>query len=222
MSLVPEDKSSHGSVRLRRWAWSGAMLASMLVAASQPASLRAQTDVGGVALRPVSLRAAIAETEAAAGIEGDTKAAILETYRKALAYLESVAASKEAGEGFRRAREEAPEQTQRLRAKLDRSPKPGELGVDKSASLSEIEQAVLQERANLTAVEAKRDAIEDELTAERERPTAIRNRLTEVERRLADAGAELETAVPVGGASALTTARRAMLEAQAAARNGSA
>jgi potassium efflux system protein len=217
--LLTDDTLSHGSARLRRWAWSCAMVASILLAAGQPASLRAQTDTSGVALRPEHLRAAIAETEAAADLEEDTKAAILETYRKALAYLESVAASKEAIEDFRRAREEAPAQTQRLRAKLDGSPKPVKLDVEKSASLSEIEQAVLQEQANLAAVDAKLDAIEDELAAERERPAAIRKRLTEATRRLADIDAELKSSVPVSGASALTTARRAMLEAQAAALN---
>ena len=217
--MLTDDEFPHGWARLRRWAWSCALSASILVAASQPASLRAQTDTGAVAPRPENLRAAIAETEAAADLDEDTKAAIVETYRKALAYLESVAASREAVEDFRRAREEAPEHTQRLRAKLDRSPEPVKLGVEKSASLSEIEQAVLQEQANLAAVEAKLDAIEDEVATGRERPTVIRKRLTEATRRLADIGAELKRAVPVSGASALTTARRAMLEAQAAALN---
>ena len=217
--MLTDDEFPHGWVRLRRWAWSCALSASILVAASQSASLRAQTDTGGVALRPENLRAAIAETEAAADLDEDTKAAIVETYRKALAYLESVAASQEAVEDFRRARDEAPEQTQRLRAELDRSPEPVTLGVDKSASLSEIEQAVLQEQANLAAVEAKLDATEDKLATGRERPTAIRKHLMEAKRRLADIGAELKGAVPVGGASALTTARRAMLEAQVAALN---
>jgi potassium efflux system protein len=217
--LLTDDTFPHGSGRLRKWVWSCALLASILVAATQPASLRAQTDTGGVALRPETLRAAIAETEAAANLEEDTKAAIVETYRKALAYLESVAASTKAVEDFRRAREEAPQQIQRLRVELDRSPQPVKLGVEKGASLSEIEQAVLQEQANLAAAEAKLDAIEDELATKRERPAAIRKRLTEAKRRLADVGAQLKSGVPVSGASALTTARRAMLEAEAAALN---
>jgi potassium efflux system protein len=204
---------------LRRWAWPCATLASILVAASQPASLRAQTDPGGVALRPENLRAAIAEAEAADDLEEDTQAAIVETYHKALTYLESVAASKAAARDFRRAREESPGQAQRLRAKLDRPPERVKLGVEKSASPSEIEQAVLHEQANLAAVEAKLDAIEDEIATERERPTAVRRRLTAAKRRLADVGPESKSAVPVGGASALTTARRAMLEAEAAALN---
>jgi potassium efflux system protein len=217
--LVTDDKCPHGSVRLRRWAWSCVLLASILVVASQPASLRAQTDTGSVPLTPESLRAAIAETEAAADLEEERKAVIVETYRKALAYLESAAASNKAAEDLRRARAEAPEQTQRLRAKLDRSPEPVTLGIEKNASLNEIEQAVLQEQANRAAVEAKLDAIEDALATGRERPTVIRKRLTEAKGRLEDIGAELKSAIEVSAASALMTARRAMLEAEAAALN---
>jgi potassium efflux system protein len=191
---------------------------AILVVASQPARLRAQTDTEGAAPRPDDLRAAIVATEAASDLENEAKTAILATYRKALALLESAAASEEAAERFRHNREEAPERIRRIRATLDRSPTPVTLAVE-AAAPSDIEQALARERADLAAIEAKLDAIENELATQRERPAAIRTRLMEARRRLAEVDVELKTAVPAGGAGAQTTARRAMLAAEAAALN---
>lgn len=212
------ERLPQGSGRLRRCAWAVAILASLLATATCPASLYAQPDTGGSALRAEDLRAAIAETDGAGDLDDDTKTAIVEMYRKALAYLESVDASRAAIERFRRAREDAPQETQRLRAALDRSPSPVGLDVER-ASLSELEQALLHEQTARAAVEAKRDAIENELVTARERPAAIRKRLTEANRGLADIDAEAKSTRPGGDPSALATARQALLDAQAAALN---
>jgi potassium efflux system protein len=192
-------------------------LALLLAAAASARAARG--DSRSVTLTLESVRAEIAETEAATGMGEETKAALLDTYRKALTHLQAAAANKESADEFRRAREEAPQQAEALRAKLDGPPKPIKLGVATDAPLAEIEQTLLQEQANLAAVEAKLSTLEDELAAQSERPTEIRQRLTEAKRRLGEIDVELRAPAPTGKIDASTKARQAMLKANVEALN---
>ncbi len=147
------------------------------------------------AVTPNVIKARLDEIEASTELDDDTKAVLAEFYRKALSNLQREHANTQAFEAFQKARETAPAKEKAERSELERLKREKTqviLAVSERNTLDEIEQVLLNEKANQAAVDAKLAEIEKQLEAENERPGVIRQRLMDARSRLEDVEKELK------------------------------
>jgi potassium efflux system protein len=167
-----------------------------------------------------TLEALIAEVEATADLAEDTKTRLTELYRKSLTNLEKQSSYEAKSQAFREAGQTASDETEATRRKIEETRQTsatGELPISDQTPLSEIEQLLLKEKANRTAVQAKLKDIEAQLSREAGRPAAARDRISKaVERREAIAD-ELRLKPPTDQPADLTEARRWVLQTEDAA-----
>jgi len=129
-----------------------------------------------------TLEAKIAEIEAATDLQDQTKAKLVELYRKALSNLQAANASRDAAEAFQRASQTAPAETEALGDELASSSvvAPGDaLEADLATALRELESLLQKEKADLAAVDARGADFAKRLDEEATRPALIRQRLIE-------------------------------------------
>ncbi len=170
-----------------------------------------------VTVTPNIIKARLDEIEAATDLDESAKAILTELYRRALSNLEKEHANIQAAEAFQKARKTAPEQEKAARAELEKLERESPrviLKVSERNSLGEIEQALLNEKANQVAVDAKLDEIEKRLAAESERPNVIRQRLTEARNRLDAAEKELKQLASKGETPLIDEAKQWSLLAE--------
>jgi potassium efflux system protein len=172
---------------------------------------------------PVSadiLEAKIKEVEANTTLEETAKSRLTELYRKALSYLEAARSNEAAAEAFNQARVDAPEEAKGIREWLDQAAQESPevtLDVTEQTPLAEIEQRLLAEKANLTAVSTKLAGLDEQLLAQADRPGLVRQRLTEAKQRQEELADELKLPTPAGELPVLTEAKRWAAETQATA-----
>jgi potassium efflux system protein len=149
------------------------------------------------------LEAKITETEAAAGIEEEAKAKLVELYRTTLGDLKAASNNAKAAEELRRAAETAPARIQALREETSAfaaSPAEESLDVEPSIPTEEIERRLQSEKSDLAAEDARRLELEKRLAEEKKRPALIRQRLHEAREQREELAAQLELSVrPVEG-----------------------
>ena len=166
---------------------------------------------------PELIKAKIDEA-GASGKEDPATTKLIEHYRKALTFLESENVGRASAAAFSRARQEAPKEVSKLRAKLtEMDAKPSvaaSLPVTEQSPLPEVERYLLSEKANLAAVEAKLANLGQRLSEETNRPGQARERLTDARRRQADIKAELDLPVQKDEPGALAEAKRWVLETE--------
>ena len=177
------------------------------------------TPVNGVAatLTPDTVKEWLEELEAATNLDEKTKATLTKLYRKTLRNLEQERASTEASAAFTKARKTAPAEARAVRKTLEKFEQESPtvtLDVSEDTPLAEIEQKLLDEKANQAAVDAKLDKLEKQLTTEVERPTAIRQRISEARQSQEKIDSQLKQAAPAGELLKLTEARQWNLTAQ--------
>jgi potassium efflux system protein len=157
------------------------------------------------------LEAKIKEVESATDLDEATQSKLTELYRKALSNLETARSNAAAAEAFRQARVAAPEEAKSIRDWLEqaqREPPKVTLDVTEQTPLAELEQRLLAEKANLTAVGAKLAGLDEQLAVEAERPGVVRQRLTEAKQRQEELADGLKLPPPAGELPALTLAKR--------------
>jgi len=186
-----------------------AMLFSVSVIAQSPISPIAGTT-------PDILENRISETVTAGDLDEATRGALLELYRKTASLISQQQSYETAVAEFTHARESAPEQARALRGelgKLETNNTPLVLSeVLLLKPLPELEQQLLGEKANLSALSDKLSELEKILESQTQRSTQVRNRLTEAKKRLAAIAEELLIPVPEGELPLLAEARRWALE----------
>ncbi|MCP4430702.1 MAG: mechanosensitive ion channel [Gammaproteobacteria bacterium] len=192
-----------------------ACLAMLLLA---PAN--AQSPIASITQPTIeTLENRIRETEAATDLDDITRSTLLELYRKASSFVSQQQRYEKALEEFTVARESAPEQARELRKALEKleietvSPAPTEVLSGKP--LSELEQQLLGEKANLTALSDKLTTLEEVLDSQSQRAIQARERLTVAKSRSMTIADELLIAVPEGELPRFTEARRWALEQEA-------
>ena len=164
---------------------------------------------------PEVIESKIAEVEAATDLTDEAKTKLVELYRKALSNLQTARSNAEAATAFRRAAETAPAQIQSLREALDESkvPPPLEtLTADVSTPLSDIEQLLQKEQADLAAVDARRADFERRLTYQENRAATISQRLAEASQQQEEVIAQIKDPAAGEEGPALREARRWVLE----------
>ena len=180
-----------------------------------PILLLAMT-VGGIvaAETPVHktdiVEAKIKEVEASSELDEATQKTLIELYRKTISSLEMASKNQQDADAFAEARKSAPEQARITRDKLDKAKQDSPtvtLDIREDTSLEEVEQKLLNEKANQAAVEAKLSELKKQLANEADRPNTARQQLTEAKQAQEKLSAELKKPAPAGELPLLTEAR---------------
>ena len=157
------------------------------------------------------LNARLKEVEASTSLDEETKASLTEVLNRALGNLGTVRTNKETSNNYIQARKTAPEQAAEIHQKLERDKETAtevSVNVTETSPFEEIEQELLQEKANLAAVQAKLDDIETLLESTRERPAAIQSRLAKAKQDREDIEADLKSPPSADENAWVTEARR--------------
>lgn len=175
----------------------------LLAALGSARSEEAATPISGASatLTPDTVKARLEEVKAATDLDETTKGSLTELYRKALSSLEQANASSDASKAFIKARKTAPDATKALRERLEKAEQESPtvtLDVAEDTSLEKVQQELLNEKANQSAVDAKLDELEKQLAMEAERPAAIRQRLTDARQSQTQINSQLKKAAPAG------------------------
>jgi potassium efflux system protein len=191
----------------------------LLAALGSARSEEAATPISGASatLTPDTVKARLEEVKAATDLDETTKGSLTELYRKALSSLEQANASSDASKAFIKARKTAPDATKALRERLEKAEQESPtvtLDVAEDTSLEKVQQELLNEKANQSAVDAKLDELEKQLAMEAERPAAIRQRLTDARQSQTQINSQLKKAAPAGELPLLSEARQWSLTAQ--------
>ena len=126
------------------------------------------------------VEAKIKEIDASTTMNDDARAKLIETYRKSITYLEQISSYQDSIQSFKNARENANKKAGEILKKLDgkKHKKPGDKTNEyKKIPLSELDQILVTEKANNTAVKAKLDDLEKKQNLEIDRPNIARQHL---------------------------------------------
>ena len=158
-----------------------------------------------------TLESRLKEVEASAELDDETRATLVETLNKALGSLEAIKTSKASTEKYVQDRKNAPDQTREIREKLDADREnDSEVTVkaNSDSSFDAIEGELLQEKANLAAVQAKLADLEGQLTTGKNRPVVVQKLLLQARGEMEDIEAKLKLEAPADQLPWLTEARR--------------
>ena len=165
------------------------------------------------------LKSRIKEVEASTSRDEERKSKLTEQYRKAITQIEKSRTFKNEAEAFRQARINAPAEQEDLEQKLERFQQisaEDSLQISEKASLSEIEQLLQKEQADLAAVEAKLSEIRERISLLEVRPAVARDRLIVAQQDL-EAVVEESKLIPTVNGTDETQARSWVLQSQALA-----
>ena len=186
----------------------GAPLPDGLTAAPTPATLPTSSEV----------ETRIKEAESATGLDEAAKSALVETYKRTLAYLETVGKMGAKAADYASALENAPAQTAKIRKQLAADSKdrgPSELDADPSLSADEIAQRLAKAQTATTLQETQIDELDKLIETGGSRPKDARARIAELRQALDRGDAELRQQAPAPGQSAdLTQANAWVLAAR--------
>jgi len=163
------------------------------------------------------VKAKLSEVEASTELDETAKAKLTELYRKTLSNLEKSIYFKASADKFQDAVQTAPTETSAIRERLEKTRQTAptdELAISDKTPLSDIEQLLIKEKANRTAVQAKLSGTEEQLTKESGRPAAARDRISKAAQRRDQVNAELQLAPPASETADLTEARRWVLASE--------
>src|SRR5210317_316264 len=124
------------------------------------------------------IRSEIAEIEALQGLDAETRTGVLEQLRDVEASLQRKLDADAAAALYASALDKAPEETSELRKALDEpapAPETAEsLGIEDTNPLSELQQRLAQETADLTAINSEVAELNAQIEAEIARPALAR------------------------------------------------
>ena len=165
------------------------------------------------------LNTRIEQVTAITELDAATKGQLLEQYRKALGFLDAAKTSNDARDAFQRSTTEAPLEAKKIKDELARTKDvaPAAPKISPTTPLTELEQRLQKQKADLAAVEARLADIQKGLADAETRPAAIRQRLTEARRQMDDLAEARKAAPATGELPVATEARRWAAEAQSAA-----
>ncbi len=200
-------------------------LAWMLISALWSVqAIAAPPTTGAAATSPVAtevLETKIKETQVSTSLDEATKTKLTELYRKALTHLETARSQIVTAEAFVKSKQTAVAEAQKLQKELEKAPKAEptarDLGVSDDTPLSQLEQVLSKEKADLAALEAKVSDLEKQLEQEATRPDTVRLRVTEAKKIQDQVDSDLKVPPPDNELPALTEARRWALETQRSA-----
>jgi hypothetical protein len=156
-------------------------------------SQEASTHLG---LSPGLIQSRIAEVEADFGLTDEERRSLIALYRNSLGFVETARSNSEAGDAFARAGQTASDEAQEILKESEEAsaePGDGKLDFPEDAGVRQVQQSLLQERANQAAASARFSGIEQQLTIEANRPGVARQRLLEAKQQTEELSADLKT-----------------------------
>ena len=130
------------------------------------------------------LDAVIAEYESRDDLDEEVRNSTIERLRDARTQVQNRGASLAAEAEFTAALDSAPREIERLQLDLEEVAQTtvtaDDLGIDDRTPLSELEQLLAREQANLAAAEAELAQLETQVSSEEARPAAARDRIAEL------------------------------------------
>ncbi|MDT8387353.1 MAG: mechanosensitive ion channel [Thiogranum sp.] len=211
MRIIPARRSGSFGMKVLRKRFPLFPLLFMLICPGLPAA------EPGTAISSDMLDSKIKEIEAATGMEEALRARLTEIYRKALSHLETEHSSQNASAEFKQAQQNAAAEADAIRAEIAATvskPVLDSLEVSDASPVEEIEQRLLKEKANRSAVAAKLSELRDQLAIEAERPTVIREEISQITRRKEARDAALAAPPPADEPLSVTEARKWVLQAE--------
>ncbi len=178
--------------------------------------LRAQTAItadGGSSLEILESR--LREAEASSELDEANRTALLDHYRRAISLIEQRRSYENSTAEFVEAREAAPKQIDVLRrqvTELQTEPPPKLPDSLARKGLSELEQQLRSEKADLAGLTNALAQLESLLQTQSQRSQQVRERLNEARRRQPEIADELDAPVAEGQLQRLAEARRWALE----------
>ena len=166
---------------------------------------------GAATVTADTLQARLAEIEASTTLDEESRASLTETINKALANLKTAQDNKATTDSYIQLRAAAPAQIMEIRAQLGKAKEtPAEIRVSSTLDtpFEAIEQELLQEKANLAAVEAKRSDLEVQLESAKGRPAVIPTQLAAAKQAREDLESEQKLPAPANELAWKTEARR--------------
>ena len=157
-------------------------------------------------------------------LEAELKSRLLEAYQSAQSYYEDAAASAEKEAAFRSSIQSAPVDAAKFRKELENlgetlSTNAAAASVPAGLSSSDLEQMTTAAQAELAGLKNQWNAAEERVKQLQSRPGALRARQEKVASDLAEIEETLQRAADGGDVSEESTAKRAVLVAQKAARS---
>ncbi len=190
------------------------------VTAALAADPVSSTEAGTPLVTAATVNARLKEVEASTDLDETTKGTLTSLLTKTLGSLEAVRSNDAAMEAYQQALQTAPQQADEIRGKLDKAAvADSEVSIKSTedSPFEEIEQELLQEKANLAAVKEKLSDVEEQLARQAERPNVVRKRLAEVKSQRTELDSALKISPPADELPWLTTARLWSQQAQIAA-----
>jgi potassium efflux system protein len=160
------------------------------------------------------IKAKIKEVESSVDLDKGTKAKLTNRYRIALSNLEMERSNSRTANEFLKARKTAPEQTKKILKKLEldkTSSSEVTLEITQDTPLLQIEQLLLQEEANLAAIQAKLSDAEKQLEYMLNRPAIVQERLIQARKRQAKITDEIKIPAPKAESALETEVRNWIL-----------
>jgi potassium efflux system protein len=207
---------------LHRWARPTGVGALFLVLCFAALAIKAAPPIPGgqseTAVSQEELEAKIKEVEAMGDEDAVLKDKLVELYRSAVRFLEASHSHEAAAAAFTEAIESAPREAQRLRRRLEEASNapvtPEYLQLGEDTPLSELEQRLVKENADLSALEAKLADLEKQLQEQQRRPNVARERLTKLKQNQEEISRQLDAPAAPEEPTSLTEARTLALQLQ--------
>ena len=188
--------------QIRSWYWLVALLLCWQpLPAAEPAESTGVTAVTPALVTAETVKSRLKEIEASTSLDEATRTSLTETLNKALANLETVTANQAAADAYARTVKAAPQQAREIREQLEqkkRDQPEATVTATEDSPFTEIEAELLQEKANLAAVESRQAGMEEELEASKGRPAAVQQQLAEAKRQREDLESRLKAPAPAG------------------------
>ena len=166
---------------------------------------------GAATVTADTLKARLVEIESSTTLDEEARSSLTETINKSLANLETARDNKSTTDSYIQLRAAAPVQIMEIRAQLEKAKEsPAEIRVSSTLDtpFEVVEQELLQEKANLAAVKAKRADLEVQLESAKGRPAVIPTQLAAAKQAREDLESEQKLPAPANELAWKTEARR--------------
>jgi len=163
------------------------------------------------------LQTRIKNLESQTKLDETTRQKLKDLYGKTLDSIDQSRRFKLSTDIYIQSRKSAPKQEKAILEKIKQVAKkdnPVKISVTKDSPLAEIEQALLSEKANVSAVEAKLSDLDIQIAALAERPQTAIAELSDAKKQKLDLVSELNIPAPAGQHPLVTEARRWLLNAR--------
>lgn len=192
------------------------ILITLLIISFEPAAAPATSSKASPVSQKV-LESKIKETKVSAELDEESKTKLIELYRKSVSQLKKVRSNGAHTKEYIKAKQEAPHETKKIKQHLEKSlPQPSlkSLKVSETTPLSDLEQILVKEQADLSEVETKLDDVDKQLDEKISRPAIVRGRLTEAKHTKDQIAEELKLPPSANESHYFTQARQWFLQTQ--------